>query len=370
MAKYPEKFVALLKRIREKDSSLNGAAFIGGEELCTEELEQLVEALNTNSFITKLIFKNTVSGSKDEALKPLLATKYLTDLDISAEKGAFLYPIVDDGVAAFLATHPTLRVLRVQNQNLQKAGLQALLQNPRLESLDVSDNQLLDNESIDDILRNTTLTSLNISGNSFTSKRLKRLATDKQRTLIDLVHDKGGIGQSWGADHRIAKNKKHASAYIAACYTGDYDTVARLRDKVSPLVRNKEGKTGLELATELGYMKIIALLSSALSPRGTKVEAPEPSRRGSLMSFFHRGGANHRVRSVSEPSEVESTVASPKCLAAGDSGLSVSSGFFDSSPSSASTPSLASPGSVSPVPAGNAPTRERSKSMGVVFSSV
>lgn len=215
---------------RLSEMNLNNVRFAGDAE---EEFELLLDALQKNKSLTRLVFTNSklCSVCAIKIIEALLGNKMLRELNLA---GNDFFTDGARAIAVLLETNDTLTALDLRNNNIGAEGARvifdALRNNRRLIRLDLRYNQIGQIgiggiEAIANFLRtNTTLTGLNIAYNGFNVEGIQIIAEalSENRSLIEL--DLGG-------DMEMVR-----AGYITA--SGLFMDVAGIRAIAKALVRN------------------------------------------------------------------------------------------------------------------------------------
>ncbi len=152
-----------------------------------EFIRKVVDALNSNKYVTSLSFNSSYIG--DDCALELGRLRCPTLTEISLQNNNF----TSKG-AIEIAKIPHLRVLNVSYNGIDDEGAVALSAMESLEKLNISFNQVGNNGLIA-LLKNTSIKKLKIEGNAFNASGLKHVFNNS--TLFSIKARNNEITQDY-----------------------------------------------------------------------------------------------------------------------------------------------------------------------------
>jgi hypothetical protein len=242
---------ALLEQIKNNDPTLR-TLDLNNKDLNDDDIQQLVNALANNTFLTALnVGNNNIS---DEGAKMLAMSTTLTNLDVSISTNFFHDTFIEDEGAKALAANTTIATLNLKGHWIGDEGAKALTTNATLTNLDVSHNRIdidLEEQIKQTIARNNQQV---VKRRDQFIQKLILLAVDKgtkeSRSLRSVLPKEVMLYLISGMNFRSVNSIGKSSQQIGACADFIFDHVPQLKESLTEAINTKQDFKIMEKITD------------------------------------------------------------------------------------------------------------------------
>lgn len=223
MSKIPAETLAQIRENKESLKTLD----LSNKGLTVEDIRLLVDALQTNSYLTELDLALNQLG--DDSAKLLAATR-IHDLNLNDNS-------ITAAGAKDLATNAHLSILNIANNELFDEGAIALASNPHLRKLNLSKNSI-GPKGAKALAGHTRLTHLLLNDNQIKDEGVIALAGNQRFIAL-------GLGNTGMSDHGVKAFLPHSNLTGIAIFQNrqvSEEVISQLEQTIARNTKNMKTK--------------------------------------------------------------------------------------------------------------------------------